>query len=479
MPPARREGSLSPVVFLAPSRTLALPLLAALTLSCGSDEASSGGGSGSGGADAADAADAAGGSGGNGGSGGSGGSSGSAGTGGAAGAAGAGGNSDAISDSMLSAIEAETNVAVAPNDYVMATWIAVQFDGSSSNGYAFSTDRGQTWQAPRVLDSPDGRVSSDPVVYADESSNFYLSWIGFQRDAQGQPFDMRVYAAKAPAGATELGPVIDVTGPVASDSVDKPWITVDPNDGTIYITWLDTGEPRMRVAVSSDGAQSFDTYAIDDGQGFRNLIFPCVDAATGRVYATYHPGGGIGLRWSDDKGQTWPQATAVADQNDPPAMFDDPTCAARDGKVWVAYGIGSDQFAPTDNPRSDRLRVAYSEDGGQSITARYFAEDPSAGSKFLHPQLAATDDGTLHLLYYAGGDQVPDPTGTVRLARSTDGGQTWQPSEIVRQPIDFLTARGDPQWLGDYIGLLARGNALYGVYVDNTGGLSHVHFFSR
>jgi hypothetical protein len=402
-------------------------------------------------------------------------------TGGQAGGSGAAADADtsgAISISASSLVETETNIAASADGRVAATWIGISGSTATHIGVAISPDDGLSWGAPQKIDSPGGRVAADPVVAVAPDSTFYLTWIGFHRDAAGSPMDMRVYAAKSGAGQLAFGPTIDVTGAVASDGVDKPWIAVD-KDSVVYITWLDTGEPRMRIAVSEDGAQSFSIHDIDDGQGFRNLIYPCIDELTGRLYVVYHPGGGIGLRFSDDKGKSWPQATAVAAPSDPDAMFDDPTCAAHGGKVWIAYGVGSDSFDKTTSPRSDRLRVALSTDGGATIAQRYFAEDPAAGSKFLHPQLARDPAGTLWLLYYAGGEQNPDPAGTLRLASSVDDGASWKPSSIVKQPITFLSARNSGQWLGDYIGLHARGSRIYASYADNVSGFSHVHFFAQ
>ena len=414
------------------------------------------------------------------------GGAGTAGTGGAAGSGGSAGNSgvptQSISQSSLSAVETETNLAVADNGYVVATWIGIQPTQHSHSGYAFSKNDGQTWMPPQKLEAPGGRTSSDPVVAAAPDSSFYLAWIAFQRDAQGNPYDMRVYVSKAAAGDTSFGAPQDIAGAITSDAIDKPWVTVAP-DGTVYVTWLDTGSqsknlsPRMRVAVSEDQGQTWNIYPIDSGQGgFRNLIYPCVDDVTGRVYVTYHPGGGIGLRWSDDKGKTWPGATAVASQSDPKSMFDDPTCAAHNGEVWVTYGVGTDPFTETDNARSDQIRVAHSSDAGQSIADRHFAEDATAGTKFLHAQMAREASGALDILYYAGSDQNPDSAGSVRLSQSTDKGKTWSSSLVVKAPITFLSTRGDQRWLGDYIGLAVHSGKAYGSFADNTSGTSHVDF---
>lgn len=453
------------------------------------DSGAAGGAAGSGGTAGTGGAAGSGGTAGLDGGAGAAGTGGAAGNGGSAGTGGSAGNGglavQGISQSSLSAVETETNLAVADNGYVVATWIGIQPTQHSHSGYAFSTNDGQSWMKPQKLEAPDGRTSSDPVVAAAPDSSFYLAWIAFQRDGQGNPYDMRVYVSKAAAGDTSFDTPQDIAGAITSDSIDKPWVTVAP-DGTVYVTWLDTGNqsknlaPRMRVAVSEDQGQTWNIYPIDNGQGgFRNLIYPCVDDVTGRVYTTYHPGGGIGLRWSDDKGKTWPGATAVADQSDPQAMFDDPTCAAHNGEVWVAYGVGTDPFTETDNPRSDHIRVAYSSDGGQSIAQRYFAEDSTAGTKFLHPQLVREASGALDVLYYAGHDQNPDPAGSVRLSQSTDQGKTWSSSLVVRKPITFLSTRGDQRWLGDYIGLAVHGGKVYGSFADNVSGTSHVDYFTH
>jgi hypothetical protein len=294
---------------------------------------------------------------------------------------------------------------------------------------------------------------------------------------------MRVYLAKAPAGTTEFEPAIDLTGPVASDSIDKPWGIAD-KDGRIFVTWLDSGEPRMRVAVGTADADAeagvgFTINPIDDGQGFRNLIFPCIDDVTGRLYVTYHPLGGIGLRSSDDHGQTWPNVTAVALQSDEDAMFDDPTCAAHDGEIWIAYGIGTAEFATEESSPSNHVRVAHSTDGGLTFSDYSFAEDAKLGTKFLHPQLARDSSGRLTVVYYAGGELDPDPNGAFVITESIDGAQTWAPGKVVTSPLTFLSSRNSLKWLGDYVGLATAGEKRrYVSFADNSSGKSHIGFFS-
>jgi hypothetical protein len=48
----------------------------------------------------------------------------------------------------------------------------------------------------------------------------------------------------------------------------------------------------------------------------------------------------------------------------------------------------------------------------------------------------------------------------------------------VRNPVRFTKVRSNQLWLGDYIGVTAKGPAVYGVFADNISGASHVRFFA-
>jgi len=121
------------------------------------------------------------------------------------------------------------------------------------------------------------------------------------------------------------------------------------------------------------------------------------------------------------------------------------------------------------------VRLAHSADGGQSIASRVDAHDPAAAKFFQHPQLAREPGGGLDLSYYAG-DFDKDMAGTFRRSRADGPASPFMPSTVVQTPVDFLTARGDPQWLGDYTGIFAQGGELYLSYAVNDSGISHIAF---
>jgi hypothetical protein len=378
-----------------------------------------------------------------------------------------------MSTSGQTALESETSVAVGPDDVVAVAWIGLQPGGQSTNGYRFSADGGRTWGAVSSLDSPGARVASDPVLAFDAKGATWMSWVGYHVDQQGGPFDMHVYAASAPAGTTAFGAPIDVSEPGGAPQYDKPWITVT-SKGTVLVTYAKTSTGGIFVSRSTDGGATWTRSMIVEDGGFRNLVYPCTTSS--RVYVTYHAGGGIGLRWSDDDGATWPDAnkTAVAEQGEQPA-FDDPTCVAEGDEIWIAYGLSNDPFSEATAAKLSSIRLAHSADGGKTIDRRSEAKDAAAAPFAMHPALAREDGGALDLVYYAGAKDG-DTAGSYRLARSTDGGETWAPSAVLAAPITFLQARGDKKWLGDYTGVAWKGGALYTSFADNSGEASHVAF---
>jgi hypothetical protein len=198
-----------------------------------------------------------------------------------------------------------------------------------------------------------------------------------------------------------------------------------------------------------------------------------------RVYATYHAGGGIGLRFSDDAGMTWPDAnkTAVAAMSEGQPAFDDPTCAADGMEVWVTYGLSNDMGlgAGTTSPNLYAIRLAHSSDGGVTIDNRYDAHDSAAASMYMHPYLLREPNGALDLTYYAGNNEG-DTNGSFRLARSTDGGVTWPASKSLKTMI-YTNRRDTPQWVGDYSGLAWLGGELYMSYANNVATEVHTAFY--
>jgi hypothetical protein len=183
----------------------------------------------------------------------------------------------------------------------------------------------------------------------------------------------------------------EVTGAVVSDAVDKP------GSRSIRLKRRTSpGSMELRaIAVSSD-AQSL-PYDIDDGQGFRNPIYLCIDDVTDAP-CRHHLA--AGLVRSATTSKTRPQ-TAVASATDPEACSTIRRVAQR---VWTARR-GHRRSGADPEPALD-LTASRSPPMAAPIAERYFAEI-SAGRSSCMPSSHATRRALFLPLRWQRSD--PDP----------------------------------------------------------------------
>ncbi len=371
-------------------------------------------------------------------------------------------------------IEVETHLAAAPDGAMCAAWISLGGGGTSDIGYVFSRDGGANWTTPLAVGDATGRDSSDPVVAVDGAGNFYVTWIAFRRSGGGQASDFVLYVAKAPAGQDKFNK------PVSVDTFatgDKPWITVTAA-GTILVTYMASGAGGGSVlyaqrSVNEGAAWTRSTIFTSTG-GQANFVVPCAPKAGTRIWAvhlTAEGSGGFGqrLHWSDDDGVTWPTANAK-----PFAMnssIGPATCAAKGSDVWVGYGQWTKQPANQEAP-VDEYRVMHTTNG--TTLDDVVASDDATLQQNLGAIAIEDATGELALTYYAG--DKDGASGSVRSVRSKDAGKTWAKSKAVSANLMFTANRMSQRWLGDYMGTVLRGGALFTVYGENSGQFTHVAF---
>ena len=153
--------------------------------------------------------------------------------------------------------EAEEHIASNPASDLK--WIAAVSDFSLRGGfnttkYAYTLDGGNTWSqhfvplssptnAPTTSDSRVWGANSDPVVAFSPSGNVaYVCSLYFNiaDNANG------IYLAAAtlpttfgPSAftASQVRPIVVNTSPSTTNFEDKPWLSVDPTNGTVYLSW--------------------------------------------------------------------------------------------------------------------------------------------------------------------------------------------------------------------------------------------------
>lgn len=368
--------------------------------------------------------------------------------------------------------EQEPMIAADGQGMVVGAWIGY-FSNITTNGYAVSSDDGMTWARPKQLDSPGARASGDPVVAADAAGNFYLTWLGFARDAQGNATDIHVYASTLDRTMGAFGTPVEVTDGTPGN-VDKPWITAIDGGSKLLVTWADLGNLALRAAVSTDQGATWTPHVVRSGT-FANLAFPCTDptVAGSPIYVTFMTGGGagvgVGVRKSIDNGVTWTAQPGVANDG----VFQDPTCAAHGANdVWVLYPQGTSGGAQGSTTPAASVRIAHSTDGAATWGGLVTITDSTSSDIYLLPQMARTSNGNLHAVFYQGA--IAGPAMLVH-ALSTDGGTTWTRSSFATPGKLTIDRTHVTDWLGDYLGIYAAGSSVYVDFGDNSSTNTRTH----
>ena len=147
------------------------------------------------------------------------------------------------------------------------------------------------------------------------------------------------------------------------------------------------------------------------------------------------------------------------------------TCVAKGSDVWIGYGQWTSQPAGADAP-VDEYHVIHTTNG--TTITDVVASDTKTKQQNLGSLALDEATGELALTYYAGDSD--GATGSVRSVRSGDNGKTWGVSKPVSADLHFTADRASPKWLGDYMGTVLLGGALYITYGENADGFTHVAF---
>ena len=387
--------------------------------------------------------------------------------------------------------QSETSIAIDPG--APATVIAGSNEIQSLPMRAMvSTDGGATFSGvdlplppPRTNKGFD--FGSDPGVAFDTKGNAYYSYIVvfFSKGGGINGTEMAVARASAPYTtwtATYFNPQ---TG--EGQFNDKPMITVDTGTGDnhhpdrIYVVWDNaTGNSssakngnNVLLSYSDDGGVTFSAPVSVSGNFVGRTGGIGADpyiAADGTLHVAWqdYAHGQISDVASTDGGATFSAPARVAGVGG--FEFDPVAQSSRGALVYPACG-GSPTDAASlycsymdDTSGGTKVFVARSTDGGSTWAS---TQMPAGGDQFNQWLAVDPADGSVNVAYYDTG--VKDaPTTLYTLARSTDGGASYQAQAVATAPTDETGGVGVDlgNQYGDYEGIAALQGVVRPVWTD-------------
>ncbi len=381
---------------------------------------------------------------------------------------------------------AEVSVAIDPTDrdHIVVSAYQLNRPGGTrvSNVLFESRDGGRTW-VEEVAANPERRAAQgdDAVVFGHDGTLFH-SYISFDGLRVPRPPLARngVFVRRrdvATRGWEAPVAVVDHRNTVAPFE-DKPWPGVDrgaqsPQRGHLYVAWTrfdEYGTPRpdcrseIHFSRSADGGRSFAVplrisdrsgTCLDDDDTVEGAV-PVVGPG-GEVYVAWSGPAGLVIDRSDDGGVTfgadrlvtaipggWDiDVAGLSRSNGMPVTVVDASRGPRRGTVAIAW-IDARHGDPD-------VFVATSSDRGQTwgVPTRVNQDPLGNGMAQLFVWLAQdSSTGVLHAVYHERG-AAADSEMRVTLARSEDGGRTWNNTPVPVAP--FTTTADTP--FGDYNGI--------------------------
>jgi len=236
-------------------------------------------------------------------------------------------------------------------------------------------------------------------------------------------------------------------------------IAVNPTDPKNLIA----GANDYRVCCDSDGLNDgtgWAYYSFDGGATWKNVLLPKLTAETGAkgvfkkfdsagdpvvtfspdgvayyaniVFSRASPASGIAVSVSKDGGRTWSDPNLVSYSDAPNFFLDKEWIAAgRNGQVvvtWTRFNQGPRGASYLSSP----IVGAISSDYGKTWNRQGFPVSDAAHPFNQGSQVQFGPDGALYVGYEGASPSTGYATDALVLARSTDGGRTFETTELAR-----------------------------------------------
>ncbi|MBI1747044.1 MAG: exo-alpha-sialidase [Acidobacteria bacterium] len=339
-------------------------------------------------------------------------------------------------------------------------------------GWGYSLDGGATFTDGGTLPQSTHFNNGDPWLgVSPDGQTFYLS--GLWDSYRGFGF----YRGTATADDfVWQEPVVISFG---SGLHDKEAFVVDPNSGTIYMSYTLLGSGGgIKLTRSYDGG---DTWAspVTIGTGGQGS-FPAVDNS-GTLYVAYNAGSSVRVARSWDGGDTFQnvgnfsirvQSVTYMDRSPSfPQVAVDMSGGPRDGAVYVVWQSLSAQNVL-------RPYLTASTDNGDTWSAPVPVNDDTTSAFHWWPSVSVDSNGNVNVIWL---DRRLNPgTGLtdVYFGQSTDGGGAFLNVRVTDVSGNWQGVARDPGfcYVCDYIRAVSYGTDVYATWSDPRNGDPDIYF---
>jgi hypothetical protein len=364
---------------------------------------------------------------------------------------------------------------------------AVDLYGTSS---FLTDDFGVNWTG--TVEGSGGENSGDPATCIDLNGRHY---VGYIHNSYGQGVSYSDDGVNWTAVGVETSGdwnVLDKNHLTVDNSPDSPYV------GNVYDAWTPFGgsnDSKIVFSRSTDHGATYST-AIPISDGINASLSQGVNIQTGpqgEVYATWAvyntnatTENAYGFTKSIDGGVTFSNPIRAIDNvygirdvgvsknmrvTSFPSMAVDISNGANRGNIYIVF---ANKGVPGENSGSNlSVYLIKSTDGGDtwSTPVRVNQGPFQDGKEAYMPWIACDpENGTLSVIFYDDRN-VSSTQVETWVAVSYDAGETWEDFRVsdvafTPQPIAGL-AEG---YMGDYIGITARGGKVYPAWMDNRNG---------
>ncbi|MCF8333277.1 MAG: T9SS type A sorting domain-containing protein [Bacteroidales bacterium] len=244
-------------------------------------------------------------------------------------------------------------------------------------------------------------------------------------------YSTKIHSSRAVTDDSEDVPVTEEESTQSENS-----IFVDPNDSDHALNSNNSTTPSGSVygandLKTDDGGETW--YGNLEGTGGENSGDPAAAIGlVGRVYNGFiHSSGGQGVAYSEDNGDSWTSVlvgeapggfSSLLDKNH--LWVDNSPTSPNEGNVYSAWT----NFGGTND---NEIEITYSDDGGLNWSdPQEISSEVNAGSHNQGVNIGTGPDGEVFAVW-AIYDSWPDDENALAMARSYDGGETWEAFRII------------------------------------------------